>query len=100
MSVTRQALEHIQRMIIDGELNPGDRLPPEHELADRLGVSRGSLREAVRALSHANILDVRRGYGTFVTALEPAELMSGVVFGITIKASRPRCRAEKATPRA
>ena len=80
MSVTRQALEHIQRMIIEGDLKPGDRLPPEHELADRLGVSRGSFREAVGALSHANILDVRRGDGTYVTSLEPDELMSGVVF--------------------
>jgi GntR family transcriptional repressor for pyruvate dehydrogenase complex len=88
MSVTRQALEHIRRMIIEGELNPGDRLPPEHELADQLGVSRGSLREAVRALSHANILDVRRGDGTFVTALEPDELMSGVVFALELVQAR------------
>ena len=88
MSVTRQALEHIQRMIIEGELKPGDRLPPEHELADQLGVSRGSLREAVGALSHANILDVRRGDGTFVTSLEPDELMSGVVFALELVQAR------------
>ncbi len=88
MSVTRQALEHIQRMIIEGDLKPGDRLPPEHELADRLGVSRGSLREAVGALSHANILDVRRGDGTYVTSLEPDELMSGVVFALELVQAR------------
>jgi GntR family transcriptional regulator, transcriptional repressor for pyruvate dehydrogenase complex len=88
MSVTRQALEHIQRMIIEGELKPGDRLPPEHELADRLGVSRGSLREAVGALSHANILDVRRGDGTYVTSLDPDELMSGVVFALELVQAR------------
>jgi GntR family transcriptional regulator, transcriptional repressor for pyruvate dehydrogenase complex len=88
MSVTRQALEHIQRMIIEGELKPGDRLPPEHELADQLGVSCGSLREAVGALSHANILDVRRGDGTYVTSLEPDELMSGVVFALELVQAR------------
>jgi GntR family transcriptional repressor for pyruvate dehydrogenase complex len=88
MSVTRQALEQIQQMIIQAELKPGDRLPPEHELAERLGVSRGSLREAVRALSHANILDVRRGDGTYVTSLEPDELMSGVVFALELVQAR------------
>ncbi len=65
-------------MIRAGELRPGDRMPPEQELADQLGVSRGSLREAVRALSQVNVLDVRRGDGTYVTSLAPSELLSGL----------------------
>jgi GntR family transcriptional repressor for pyruvate dehydrogenase complex len=69
-------------MIRSGELGPGDRLPPENELAERLGVSRGSLREAVRALSQINVLDVRRGDGTYVTSLAPGELLSGMVFAM------------------
>jgi GntR family transcriptional repressor for pyruvate dehydrogenase complex len=69
-------------MISSGELRPGDRLPPEHELADHLGVSRGSLREAVRALSQIKVLDVRRGDGTYVTSLTPGELLSGLEFAI------------------
>ncbi len=58
MSVTTRAIDRIREMISSGLLNPGDQLPPEQELADQLGVSRGSLREAVRALSQINVLDV------------------------------------------
>lgn len=84
MSVTTQAVDSIRRMIRSGELGPGDRLPPEHELSERLGVSRGSLREAVRALSQINVLDVRRGDGTYVASLEPKELLSGLTFAIEL----------------
>lgn len=78
MSVTSGAIDSIRAMIRAGELGPGDRMPPEQELADQLGVSRGSLREAVRALSQVNVLDVRRGDGTYVTSLAPSELLSGL----------------------
>lgn len=84
MSVTTKAIDSIRAMIATGELNPGDRLAPEQELADRLGVSRGSLREAVRALSHIKVLDVRRGDGTYVASLEPTELLSGLVFAVEL----------------
>jgi len=84
VSVTSQAIDSIRAMISSGELSPGERLPPEHELAERLGVSRGSLREAVRALSQINVLDVRRGDGTYVTSLAPSELLSGMVFAMEL----------------
>ena len=84
MSVTSRAIDSIRAMISSGELSPGDRLPPEHELAERLGVSRGSLREAVRALSQINVLDVRRGDGTYVTSLAPSELLSGLAFAVEL----------------
>ena len=54
---------------------PGDRLPKESELAAELGLSRNSLREAVRALSLIRILDVRQGDGTYVTSLDPQLLL-------------------------
>jgi GntR family transcriptional regulator, transcriptional repressor for pyruvate dehydrogenase complex len=88
VSVTSKAIESIRAMISSGELSPGERLPPEHELADRLGVSRGSLREAVRALTQINVLDVRRGDGTYVTSLAPSELLSGMVFAIELLQSQ------------
>ena len=84
MSVTTKAIQSIRSMIVDGVLAPGDRLPPEQELAERIGVSRGSLREAVRALSQINVLDVRRGDGTYVTSLAPSELLAGMVFAMEL----------------
>lgn len=88
MSVTTRAIDSIREMISSGELQPGDRLPPENELADHLGVSRGSLREAVRALSQIKVLDVRRGDGTYVTSLAPSELLSGLVFAMELLQSQ------------
>lgn len=80
MSVIDATITRIRDLIAAGELAPGDRLPPEAELAAMVGVSRNSLREAVRALSQANVLDVRRGDGTYVTSLEPPLLLGGLGF--------------------
>jgi DNA-binding FadR family transcriptional regulator len=67
-------------MIVSGALRAGDRLPREADLAAELGLSRSSLREAVRALALINILDVRRGDGTYVTSLEPAVMLEALSF--------------------
>ncbi|PHJ39249.1 GntR family transcriptional regulator [Desulforamulus profundi] len=53
-------------MIVRGELNPGDKLIPERELADRLQVGRSAVREAYRTLEAIGIIDIRPGEGTFV----------------------------------
>ncbi len=71
-------------MILDGRLKPGDRLPREADLAVQLGISRSSLREAVRALSLIRILDVRRGDGTYVTSLTPEILLETMAFIIDV----------------
>lgn len=80
MGVIDTAITRIRDLIAAGELAPGDRLPPEAELAALVGVSRNSLREAVRALIQAKVLDVRRGDGTYVTSLEPQLLLGGLSF--------------------
>ncbi|MGH3737016.1 MAG: FadR/GntR family transcriptional regulator [Micromonosporaceae bacterium] len=80
MAVTDAAILKIKEMITSGDLKPGDRLPKEADLADRLGLSRNSLREAVKALSLIRILDVRQGDGTYVTSLEPRLLLDAMTF--------------------
>src|SRR5690348_4672191 len=80
LAVTDEAIEKIKAMITSGALRAGDRLPREADLAAELGLSRSSLREAVRALSLVNILDVRRGDGTYVTSLEPRLLLEALSF--------------------
>lgn len=80
MAVTDEAITKIKDMIVSGELRPGDRLPREKELSERLGLSRNSLREAVKALSMIRILDVRQGDGTYVTSLSPPLLLEALSF--------------------
>src|SRR5438128_8747972 len=73
--VTHDAIETIRELIASGEWGPGTRLPREADLAAQLGLSRNSLREAVRALSLARVLEVRQGDGTYVSMLAPSELL-------------------------
>jgi GntR family transcriptional repressor for pyruvate dehydrogenase complex len=84
MAVTDEAILKIKEMIISGELGPGDRLPPEKELSERLGLSRSSMREAVKALEVIRVLDVRRGDGTYVTSLEPRLLLEAMSFVVDL----------------
>ena len=80
MALTDEAILRIKDMILRGELGPGDKLPREQDLAERLGLSRNSLREAVKALSLINVLDVRQGDGTYVTSLDPSLLLDAMAF--------------------
>lgn len=84
MALTDEAILKIKGMLLSGELAPGDRLPPELELSERLGLSRSSLREAVKALSLIRVLDVRRGDGTYVTSLEPELLLEAMSFVVDL----------------
>ncbi|QAY63473.1 FadR family transcriptional regulator [Xylanimonas allomyrinae] len=84
MAVTDEAILKIKEMLLAGELRPGDRLPPEKELSERLGLSRSSLREAVKALEVIRVLDVRRGDGTYVTSLEPRLLLEAIGFVVDL----------------
>jgi GntR family transcriptional regulator, transcriptional repressor for pyruvate dehydrogenase complex len=76
--LTEAAIRQIREMIAGGQLTPGSKLPPEAELAVALGASRNTVREAVRGLVTAGVLDVRRGDGTYVTSLRPEQLLEGI----------------------
>jgi GntR family transcriptional repressor for pyruvate dehydrogenase complex len=80
MGVIENTIDSIKRMLVDGELLPGDKLPIERDLAARLGVSRNTLREAVRALTTIRVLHVRQGDGTYVTSLAPDLLLDSLGF--------------------
>ena len=86
--MTDEAIVWIRDMIVSGELGPGDRIPPEKELSERLGLSRNSLREAVKALDVIGVLDVRRGDGTYVTSLEPRLLLEAMSFVVDLHTDR------------
>ena len=59
--------ERLEALILEGSLTPGQRLPPERELAERFGVSRPSLREAIQKLAARGLLVSRQGGGTYIT---------------------------------
>ena len=67
----KQAVDRLRDLILQGEFSAGERLPPELVLARELGVSRSTLREAIRALVVMNVLVSRHGDGTYVSSLEP-----------------------------
>lgn len=75
LSVPDRLSVDLERLIIDGKLVPGERLPSERDLASHLGVSRVSIREALRELENRGLIDRRPGRGTIV--LEPRERMRG-----------------------
>jgi GntR family transcriptional repressor for pyruvate dehydrogenase complex len=82
-TVTRDALPdqiaaRLIALISERRLKAGDRLPAERELAASMGVSRSSLREALRALAMLGVTEMRHGDGTYVTSLEPDALMRPV----------------------
>jgi len=64
-------VEHVRREIEGGRLGPGDRLPPERVLAQKMGLSRPSLRSGLRTLQAMGIIHARRGAGTFIVEGPP-----------------------------
>ncbi|MEW2066222.1 FadR/GntR family transcriptional regulator [Streptomyces sp. NPDC007346] len=71
--LVEQATEHLREQITGGEWAVGTKLPGETTLAKSLGVGRSTVREALRALAGAGLVQARQGAGVFVTATEPKE---------------------------
>ena len=69
-ALSERITARVSDAIISGELKPGDRLPPERQLAEQFGVSRTVIRDAVKTLSGRGIVHVRRGAGIFVATAE------------------------------
>ena len=90
MSQTDVVLQGIKAMITGGYLHAGSRLPIEKDLTEALGVSRGPLREGVRALCIMGVLETRRGVGTFVTSLDSRLLLAPMGFMIDLQTPEDR----------
>lgn len=72
-TLPEQAAEQISKLIVEQHLTCEDKLPSEFELAELLGVGRGTVREAVKLLVARNVLEIRRGKGTYI-APNPGEI--------------------------
>src|SRR5215217_8041817 len=90
LSQTDVVVQSIKSMITRGELSAGARLPVEKDLAVALGVSRGSLREGVRALAIMGVLETRQGDGTYVTSLDSELLLAPMAFMVDLQSPEHR----------
>jgi len=83
--VPKQIEQQILAMIREGSLTEGDRLPSERELSEMYGVSRASVREAMRSLEHLGAIDVRQGGGTFVREARWEDLGSRITAAFAVQ---------------
>ena len=86
--IADEVAEQIERQILDGTLRPGDRLLPERELAGRLSVNRGSVREGLKKLEQLRLVEIQRGSGNRVRELEQANL--DLVVRLLFREGRPQ----------
>ncbi|NKI39806.1 FadR/GntR family transcriptional regulator [Streptomyces physcomitrii] len=78
--MARDIQERIKKLIIDQRLPSGAPLPTEPELMKLLGVSRNSVREALKALQAMGLVDIRHGFGTYVGQMSMAPMIEGLAF--------------------
>ena len=93
--------ESLRRHIDENRLEAGDPLPPEGDLAQQLGVSRNSVREAIKALESLGVLEMRRGVGVFVKAFSFEPLLENLTYGLgrSRSATSTRCARSAACSR-
>lgn len=84
-SLYQVAQEEIKAYILRHSLKPGDPLPPESELAQRLGIGRNSVREAVKALEALGILETRQGSGLFVRGFSFDAILSNLPYSLVFQ---------------
>jgi GntR family transcriptional repressor for pyruvate dehydrogenase complex len=86
VSTTERIVENLVALIAQRSLQPGDKLPPERELCEIIGVSRPVLREALKALQVMNIIRIQQGAGAYVRSLEPQNIVEhlDIVFHLDI----------------
>jgi DNA-binding FadR family transcriptional regulator len=94
--VMHQAIQdRIKQFIISNGFKPGDSLPTETELARVLGISRGSLREAMKSLQTMGVVETRHGFGTFVGKFSFEPMIDGLTFQILVsRETMPRAIRE------
>jgi len=84
-SVPYRVLERIKESLIDGELSPGDFLPSEKELTEKLRVGKSSVREAVKMLQTMGVVDVIRGQGTIIRSSPGIDFVNSMIFQLILE---------------
>ena len=84
-SVVNKIVDNITNAIINGELNPGDKIPTEAELSESMGVGRNSVREAIKVLEAYGVVHIKRAEGTFVSQEYDSRMIYPVLYGIILQ---------------
>ena len=83
-SVVQSVINCLTDAMRNKELKPGDRIPPEPELAASMGVARSSVREAIKILSYLGVLESKRSEGTFVCSGFQESMIDPMIYGIIV----------------
>lgn len=84
-SVVNKIVDNITNAIINGELNPGDKIPTEAELSESMGAGRNSVREAIKVLEAYGVVHIKRAEGTFVSQEYDSKMIYPVLYGIILQ---------------
>ncbi len=84
-SVVERIIHQLTEAIISGELKPGQQIPTEMELNSALHVSRNSIREAIKVLTHFGVFEIRRAEGTFVSNRFNKRMLDPMLYGLILQ---------------
>ncbi|MGQ9629433.1 MAG: FadR/GntR family transcriptional regulator [bacterium] len=88
-SAVEGVISRIKDALVEGRLNPGDKLPTELELMDMLGVGRGTVREAIKILSAFGVVEIRRGDGTYIADSITPPSLDPLLFSLILERRTP-----------
>ena len=83
-NAVQQIIDTLTLRLLEGEIGPGDQIPTEVELAERFGVARNTVREAIKILVAMGVLEIRRPVGTFVCRGFSEPMISPLLYGIIL----------------
>ncbi|MEM7034402.1 MAG: FadR/GntR family transcriptional regulator [Chloroflexota bacterium] len=86
-NVVEDIIENFKQALISGEFKPGQRLPSEPELGERLGVGRSTIREAIKILAALGAVEVRRGDGTYISEKVTPSIIDPLLFAILVESN-------------
>lgn len=81
-----EVIHNFQQALLNGRLQPGQKLPSEAELGQQFGVGRGTIREAMKVLSALGVIDIRRGDGTYICATVSPNVINPLLFAVLMEA--------------
>jgi len=89
-SVSSSIMNLVTDYLLSRKLKPGDKLPTEAELAQRFGVGRNSVREAMKMLSSLGVVEIRRGVGTFIPETMSDSVVNPIILGLVFEQGTSR----------